>query len=125
MPLPVSIPQRAAGRGRNSLCLGRGLGGHTDPMRQTNGESGRHQAPRYGVPPEDALPRAREFAAELASRRAIRDFSDEPLPFGVLAGAVRAAASAPSGANVQPWRFVIVTDPATKTALRQAAEAEA
>ena len=94
-------------------------------MRQANGESDRHPAPRYGVPPEDALPRAREFADELASRRTIRDFSDEPLPSGVLVEAVRAAASAPSGANVQPWRFVIVTDPATKTALRQAAEAEA
>src|SRR5690606_5928314 len=43
---------------------------------------------------------------------------------GVLREAVRAAASAPSGANVQPWRFVIVTGPATKAALRQAAEAE-
>jgi iodotyrosine deiodinase len=81
-------------------------------------------APRYGVPPDDALARTRDFADDLVTRRTIRDFSDRPIPTGVLAEAVRAAASAPSGANVQPWRFVVVVDPATKRALRDAAEAE-
>lgn len=81
-------------------------------------------APHYGVPPEDALARARAFADDLVTRRTVRDFSDRPIPRGVLAEAVRAAASAPSGANVQPWRFVVVIDPATKRVLRDAAEAE-
>ena len=81
-------------------------------------------APHYGVPPEDALVCARAFADDLVTRRTIRDFSDRPIPAGVLAESVRTAASAPSGANVQPWRFVVVTDPATKRALRDAAEAE-
>ena len=60
----------------------------------------------------------------MATRRTIRDFARRPVPDGVLTEAIRAAASAPSGANVQPWRFVVVSDPATKTALRTAAEAE-
>ncbi|MFI7214008.1 nitroreductase family protein [Micromonospora maritima] len=81
-------------------------------------------APDYGVPPAEALPRAREFADELVRRRTVRDFSDRPVPPGVLAEALRAAASAPSGANRQPWRFVVVTDPALKRRLRAAAEAE-
>ncbi|MFR9777896.1 nitroreductase family protein [Micromonospora sp. MS34] len=80
--------------------------------------------PDYGVPPAEALPRVREFADQLARRRTVRDFSDRPIPPGVLAEALRAAASAPSGANRQPWRFVVVTDPDLKRRLRAAAEAE-
>ncbi|MFC7546697.1 nitroreductase family protein [Plantactinospora sp. GCM10030261] len=81
-------------------------------------------APRYGVPAETAAERTRRFADDLTRRRTIRDFSDRPLPDGVLAAALAAAASAPSGANVQPWRFVVVTDPVLKRRLREAAEAE-
>jgi nitroreductase len=88
------------------------------------GAAGRRPAPEYGVAPESALARVREFTDELVTRRTIRDFGDRPIPDGVLREAIRAAASAPSGANVQPWRFVVVTDPATKRALRAAAEAE-
>jgi nitroreductase len=80
-------------------------------------------APRYGVPAHSALDRVRGFTDELVTRRTIRDFDPRPIPDGVLREAVRAAASAPSGANVQPWRFVVVTDPATKQALRHSAEA--
>ncbi|WFE30591.1 nitroreductase family protein [Solwaraspora sp. WMMD791] len=67
---------------------------------------------------------ARDFADRMAARRSVRDFSAEPVPLDVIDEAVRAAASAPSGANLQPWRFVVVTDPARKRRLRQAAEAE-
>jgi nitroreductase len=88
------------------------------------GEPNLLSAPRYGVPPESALARVRAFVDELITRRSIRDFSERPIPDGVLREAIRAAASAPSGANVQPWRFVVVTDPATKRRLRWAAEAE-
>lgn len=84
----------------------------------------RRPAPRYGVPAESALARVSEFADDLVTRRSIRDFDSRPIPDGVLREAIRAAASAPSGANVQPWRFVVVTDAETKHALRLAAEAE-
>jgi nitroreductase len=57
-------------------------------------------------------------------RRTVRDFDHRPLPEGVLDWAVRTAATAPSGAHVQPWRFVVLTDPERKRRLREAAEAE-
>ena len=72
----------------------------------------------------DAIRRTRELADELHRRRTIRDFSDEPIPLAVDREAVRAAGSAPSGANVQPWRFVVVTDPERKRRLREGAEDE-
>ncbi len=81
-------------------------------------------APSYDVAREDALPRARELAEDLARRRTIREFSPEAIPDGVLEWAVRAAATAPSGANIQPWRFVVVTDAERRQAIRAAAEAE-
>ena len=81
-------------------------------------------APSYDVAREDALPRARELAEDLARRRTIREFSPEAIPDGVLEWAVRAAATAPSGANIQPWRFVVVTDAERRQTIRAAAEAE-
>lgn len=54
----------------------------------------------------------------------MRHFSDEAVPHEVLQNCVAAAASAPSGANKQPWTFVVVTDPALKSRLREAAERE-
>lgn len=64
------------------------------------------------------------FVDDLVRRRSVRDFAPTPIPAGVLEDAVRAAASAPSGAHVQPWRFVIVTDPDVRQRLRDGAEAE-
>ena len=81
-------------------------------------------APRYGVSPDEALARVRVFAADLSSRRSVRQFSDRAVPDGVIEEAVRTAGTAPSGANLQPWRFVVVTDPQVRRALREAAEAE-
>ena len=80
--------------------------------------------PQRRLPPAEMLSAAQDFADVMASRRSVRDFSPEPLPEGVIEAAVRAAASAPSGANIQPWRFVVVTDPARKHRMRLAAEAE-
>ncbi|GMV20887.1 MAG: nitroreductase family protein [Vicinamibacterales bacterium] len=68
--------------------------------------------------------RAEAFAADLARRRTVRDFSDRPIPAGVIDACIRAAGTAPSGANLQPWHFVVITDPATKRRIREAAEAE-
>jgi iodotyrosine deiodinase len=76
------------------------------------------------LPPAEAVMAARAFADRMSARRSVRDFSSEPVPGGVIESAIRAAASAPSGANVQPWRFVVVASPERKRRLRLAAEAE-
>jgi len=72
----------------------------------------------------DQLARARTFYEKCARRRSIRDFSPDPIPDELLEWLVRAAGTAPSGANQQPWRFVAVTDPALKREIRVAAEVE-
>ncbi|MEU0521038.1 nitroreductase family protein [Streptosporangium sp. NPDC006007] len=64
------------------------------------------------------------FAGRMVTRRSVREFSPDPVPETVIETAVLAAASAPSGANLQPWRFVVVTSPARRRRLRLAAEAE-
>jgi iodotyrosine deiodinase len=82
------------------------------------------------LPPADELEdaeriaRAEAFADEMSRRRSVRDFSDRPVPRAVIAAALRAAGSAPSGANQQPWRFVAIGDSAVKRKIRIAAEAE-
>ncbi len=81
-------------------------------------------APRLDVPEAEALDRVRAFADDLGRRRSVRDFDDRPIPDGVLEEAIRVASTAPSGAHVQPWRFVVVTDPDVRARLREAAEAE-
>lgn len=68
--------------------------------------------------------RARAFRDTMASRRSVREFAADPVPLDVLDECIRAAGSAPSGANRQPWTFVVVTDPATKRTIRAGAEAE-
>lgn len=81
-------------------------------------------APRYAVPAGQALARVRELRDDLARRRTIRDFSDRPVPMELVETAIAAAATAPSGANLQPWRFVVVTDPERRRRIRAAAETE-
>ena len=75
-------------------------------------------------PAAEMLARARALRAELARRRSVRAFSPEPLPAGLLDECIAAAGTAPSGANKQPWTFVVVTDPALKRRIREAAEEE-
>lgn len=86
--------------------------------------AGTRPAPESAVPAADALARVTAFADRLATRRSVRQFAATPIPDGVVEAAIRAAASAPSGANVQPWRFVVVTDPHVRRQLRRAAEDE-
>jgi nitroreductase len=82
-------------------------------------------APEHLVDPSVALERTERFRDEMALRRTIRAFDpDRPIPDGVLGAALEAAATAPSGANVQPWRFVVVTDPEAKARIRAGAEEE-
>jgi nitroreductase len=68
--------------------------------------------------------RSSNFLSRIARRRTVREFSDEPVPWELVRDAIRAAATAPSGANRQPWRFVVVSDSAVKREIRMAAEAE-
>lgn len=65
-----------------------------------------------------------EFLERMRKRRTVRDFSPEPVPRELLENAIAVAATAPSGANQQPWRFVLVGDPVLKREIRLAAEAE-
>ncbi len=73
---------------------------------------------------EAMIASARAFRDLLRLRRTVREFSSDPIPDGILELAIEAAASAPSGANMQPWKFVVVTDPALKREIRIAAEKE-
>lgn len=70
------------------------------------------------------LAAARAFRDTLLLRRTVRDFSSEDVPDEVIDLAIEAAASAPSGANMQPWAFVVVRDPEVKRRIRIAAEKE-
>jgi nitroreductase len=66
----------------------------------------------------------RQFEAKMGERRSVRHFSSEPVPLEWIERAIAVAGTAPSGANQQPWRFVVVADPALKREIRLAAEAE-
>jgi len=73
-------------------------------------------------PVAEMAQRAADFYAEMRRRRSVRHFSDRPVPREVIEGCLRAAGTAPSGANMQPWHFVAVSDPAVKRQIRLAAE---
>jgi len=75
-------------------------------------------------PPEEMAERAAAFRADMQRRRSVRSFSRRPVARGVIEDCLLAAGSAPSGANMQPWSFVVVSDPAVKRKIREAAEAE-
>lgn len=75
-------------------------------------------------PADEMRRRADEFYREMDRRRTVREFSDRPLDRAVIDNCLRAAGTAPSGANIQPWHFVVVTDPDIKRQIRGAAEEE-
>ena len=72
----------------------------------------------------ESLRRARAWYEAIRQRRSVRHFSDAPVDRRVIETCIRAAGSAPSGANHQPWHFACVSDPETKRAIRVAAEKE-
>ncbi len=76
------------------------------------------------MPPPEQLRASREFVDRMAARRSVRFISGEPIPFELIENAIRCASLAPSGANQQPWKFVVVKDPDIKRKIREAAEAE-
>ena len=73
---------------------------------------------------EELMKGAFEFFQMMQRRRTVRDFSDRAVPPEVIEHCIRAAGTAPSGANLQPWHFVAVSDPRVKHEIRVAAEAE-
>ncbi len=75
-------------------------------------------------PPAEMQRRVRAFHQNLDRRRSVRDFSDRPVPRAIIETALMAAGTAPSGANLQPWHFVVVSDAATRRRIRLAAEVE-
>jgi len=77
---------------------------------------------RFG--PAEMKRRAAAFYAELRRRRTVRDFALDPVPREAIEDCLRAAGTAPSGANMQPWHFVVVTDPEIKARIRAGAEKE-
>jgi len=72
----------------------------------------------------EGLERSSQYLETMRSRRTVRQFSDQPVPKDIIDTAVRAAGTAPSGANHQPWHFVCIRDPNIKREIRLAAEAE-
>lgn len=78
----------------------------------------------HRLPPGEQTARASAFYEALRTRRTVRDFAPDPVPFVLIETAIRTAATAPSGANRQPWHFVVVSNPEIKRRIRQAAEEE-
>ena len=76
------------------------------------------------VPVEEMKRRASELYRQLRKRRTVREFSDRPVPREILEQCLLTAGTAPSGANQQPWHFVVVSAPALKKRIREAAEEE-
>jgi iodotyrosine deiodinase len=81
-----------------------------------------HEMLRY--PESEMLSRSEDFKVLMQSRRTVRHFTSEPVNEEIIRNAIAAASTAPSGANMQPWHFVAVQDPAIKSDIRRAAEAE-
>lgn len=79
---------------------------------------------RVTLPDGQALEQAEAFLAYMRKRHSVRDFAPTPVPEAVIAACIGAAATAPSGANQQPWHFVAISDPAVKAQIRAAAEQE-
>ncbi len=76
------------------------------------------------LPMDEMRERARAFLKQAQDRRTVRDFSDRPIPRDIIEMCILAAGTAPNGAHRQPWRFVAVSDPEIKRAIRVAAEEE-
>ncbi len=75
-------------------------------------------------PEEEMRRRALAFYEAMRQRRTVRDFASRPVPRDIIESCLRTAGTAPSGANMQPWHFVVVADPQIKRRIRLAAEAE-
>jgi nitroreductase len=79
---------------------------------------------RQDLTPKESLARAEVYYEFIRQRHSVRHFTDEPVDRAVIEACLRAAGTAPSGANHQPWHFACVSDTATKSRIREAAEQE-
>ena len=79
---------------------------------------------RVQLDAEHSIRAAEAFLAYMRKRQSVRQYSDRPVPEAVIRACISAAATAPSGANRQPWHFVAIADPAMKARIRAAAEEE-
>lgn len=73
-------------------------------------------------PHDEMLKRANEFLQTSQRRHSIRSFSDRPVPKNIIEACIKAAGTAPSGANHQPWHFVAINSSDVKKQIREAAE---
>jgi len=73
-------------------------------------------------PVEEMQARTDAYYAKMNRRRTMREFSNRPVPRNIIENCVRTASTAPSGANLQPWTFVVVSDPSVKSRIRKSAE---
>ncbi len=80
--------------------------------------------PNRDIPIEEVRQQLTAFYEDMNRRRTVRDFSAKPVPRDFIETALRAANTAPSGANLQPWHFVVISGPKTKKQIREAAEVE-
>lgn len=79
----------------------------------------------YKILPEpEMIKRSENFYEEIKKRRTIREFSDKPVPVEIINNGIKSAGTAPNGANLQPWHFVVVSDKQIKHKIRIAAEEE-
>ena len=76
------------------------------------------------LPVEEMSRRAQNYYELMRRPRSVREFSDKPVPRDVIEHCLKTAGSAPNGANLQPWHFVVVSDPRLKRAIRKGAEVE-
>jgi iodotyrosine deiodinase len=76
----------------------------------------------HEYPVEQMAKRSDEFLMEMQRRRSVREFSDRPVPQSIIENCIRAGATAPSGANMQPWHFVAVSDATVKSRIREESE---
>jgi iodotyrosine deiodinase len=85
---------------------------------------GFHPLNFYLVPEQQMLVTSKIFLLKMKERRSVREFSSKTICREVIENCIEAAATAPSGANKQPWKFVVVTNPEIKKRIRKAAEEE-
>ena len=78
----------------------------------------------HRYPEEEMLERSSAFYQDVQRQRTVREFSVESVPLEVIEACLRSAGTAPSGANIQPWQFVVISDPLLKSEIRTAAEKE-
>jgi iodotyrosine deiodinase len=93
-------------------------------MNQTAAETDFISLNFQNISPDEQLKKSEEFYEMLDRRRTVRDFSGEDFPFEIIENAILSAGTAPSGANMQPWRFVVIKDKEVKRKIREAAERE-